>query len=382
MRMSRVDEFSVSAIIRYQGARRDDAGQMINDPIADELTRAMAGRGHVPAATAIVTGAGELRHNGVHYVVHVASVQGEPGAGYRQIREVGRCVTNVLTEIERLPVRTVLFPLLGAGQGGAEPRPTAHALVGAAIDYFTAVPTTRLTSVFFLAYKDIELAACEAACVAHRLVRVGDTAMVSLPPAPATQVADSARTLRLGVVVDIVGYGRRAAPEQEAAQQRLSVLARRVLHDAGVEFDAVDHQWTGDGFALFLPSDIDPAGTLSALLSAIPSRLAEDNEANGDRIRLRMAVGVGLVRVAATGFAGTIIVDINRLVDSAPLRDAVHDHPHSDVVVLLSQQTYASLVRPGYLRPPDGDFQRVRVTLKEFHEPAWLWVAPPANLPR
>jgi hypothetical protein len=73
-------------------------------------------------------------------------------------------------------------------------------------------------------------------------------------------------------------------------------------------------------------------------------------------MRLRMAVGVGLVLVAATGFAGTMIVDINRLVDSSPLRDAVRDHPDSDVVVLVSQQLHASLVRPGYLRPPDGEF--------------------------
>jgi O-acetyl-ADP-ribose deacetylase (regulator of RNase III) len=377
MRMAQVDQYSVSAMIRYQGARRDRAGQMINDPIADDLTRAMAGRRQVPAGTAIVTGSGELGHYGVRYIVHVASVQGGPGAGFRQVREVGRCVTNALTEIEPLPVRTVLFPLVGSGQGGAQPQPTAHALVGAAVDYFAAIPASHIAAVFFLAYEDVELVACQAACGAHRLVQVSDTAMVWLPPAHSVvSTVDSVRTLRLGLVVDVVGFGRRAAPDQEAVQERLSVLAGQVLHDAGLELDTVDHQWTGDGIAVFPPNDIDPPRMLSVLLRSIPQRLAEDNRTSGDRIRLRMAVGVGLVSLAATGFAGTMIVDINRLVDSTPLRDAVRDHPESDVVARVSEQVHASLVRPGYLRPPDGEFRRVHVAVKEFHEPAWLWVAP------
>jgi hypothetical protein len=192
---------------------------------------------------------------------------------------------------------------------------------------------------------------------------------------------DGGRTLRLGFVVDVIGFGQRAAPEQEAVQERLFALARQVLRDAGIELDTVNHQWTGDGFAVFLPSEIDPPQVLSVLLRTIRQRVAEDNRAAGDRIRLRIAVGVGLVSAVSTGFAGSVIVDINRLVDSAPLRDAVHDHPQSDLVVLVSEQIHASLVRPGYLHPPGGEFRQVDVAVKEFHETAWLWIAPPRDHP-
>jgi O-acetyl-ADP-ribose deacetylase (regulator of RNase III) len=390
MQMARFDEFSVSSIIRYEGARRDGAGRIIEDRIADELARRVAGRQQVPAGTAIVTGSGELVRNRVRYIVHVAAVQGEPGAGFRQIREVGQCVTNALTEIDKIgdqpAVRTVLFPLLGTGQGGGELRQTVDALLSAAIDYFTAVPTTQLTTVYFLAYTDIELTVCESACRTKGLARGPNTA-----PTPDQvrskrihpSVVDADRTvlptsmkLQMGFVVDVVEFGRRPAPDQEAVQQRLFALARDVLRDTGVNFDTTDHQWTGDGFAAMLPTDIDPVRVLSGLMQATHRRLAEDNRAYRDRIRLRMAVGVGLVGVGATGFAGSMIVDINRLVDCGPLREAARAHPESDVVILISDHVYAYVVRPGYLRPPAGSFQRVDVALKEFHESAWLWTAP------
>lgn len=135
MKMARVEECSTLAIIRFEGSHRDHAGRVVNDYIADELARTVAGRSPVAPGTAITTGAGELtKRNGVRNVIHVASVQGEPGAGYRQVRDVGRCVTSVLV----------------------------RALLGAALDYLAAEPRTRIRTILFQAYTDLELAACRA----------------------------------------------------------------------------------------------------------------------------------------------------------------------------------------------------------------------------
>jgi O-acetyl-ADP-ribose deacetylase (regulator of RNase III) len=168
MKMARVEECSTSAIIRFEGSHRDHAGRVVNDYIADDLARTVAGRSPVAPGTAITTGAGELtKRNGVRNVIHVASVQGEPGAGYRQVRDVGRCVTNVLVEAEHLAQRdihamTILFPLLGTGVGGGKLEPTVRALLGAALDYLTAEPRTRIRTILFQAYTNLELAACRA----------------------------------------------------------------------------------------------------------------------------------------------------------------------------------------------------------------------------
>lgn len=172
MIMARWEERSISSVIRYEGALRDDIGRITEDLIADELSRKVAGRRPVPPGTAIVTGAGELHRFMVRNVVHVAAVQGEPGAGFRQVRDVGRCVTNVMVAVDGIdadpPPRTILFPLLGTGQGGGELEPTIKSMVGAAVDYLSSTSRSRITAVFLQAYTDIQLQVCTACFTGSR----------------------------------------------------------------------------------------------------------------------------------------------------------------------------------------------------------------------
>src|SRR5262249_49765329 len=123
---------------------------------------------------AIVTGAGRLAetHN-VQFVIHVAGVQGEPGAGFRQVRNVGDCVTNALDQADRLTragqqASTVLIPVLGVGMGGGPIQPTVRLLLGAALDYLPATPDTARHAVYFLAYTETEHAAFTDAITTSR----------------------------------------------------------------------------------------------------------------------------------------------------------------------------------------------------------------------
>src|SRR5213075_1390495 len=114
------------------------------------------GKRPVAPGTVIATGAGELvRTHNVQHVIHVAAVHGEPGAGYRQVSDVGGCVRNVLTvaeELDPLPLRSVLFPLLGTGAAGADVRDTAESMVAAAMDHLVDHPDTGLRRIQFLGY--------------------------------------------------------------------------------------------------------------------------------------------------------------------------------------------------------------------------------------
>ena len=58
-----------------------------------------------------------------------------------------------------VPVTSILFPLLGAGQGGGDVDETARTLLGAAADYLTGSRDTQITTVYFLAHTDAELVA-------------------------------------------------------------------------------------------------------------------------------------------------------------------------------------------------------------------------------
>lgn len=167
MRMSRFEEYSVSAIIRFEGARRDEAGRVVEDSIAEELTRKVSGRVPVAAGSVVTTGAGELAgYNRVRHIIHVAAVRGEPGEGYRQVTDIGRCVGNVLVEADRLAavdaVRSVLVPLLGTGVAGGELEPTVRAMVASIVDHFTYHHEGGLRVVYLLASTEPEREVCRA----------------------------------------------------------------------------------------------------------------------------------------------------------------------------------------------------------------------------
>lgn len=177
MQMARCQEHSISGLIRYESARRDGSGRVVDEPVLHELNRQTAGKRPVPAGTVIVTGAGGLGRLGVRHIAHVATVHSEPGGGFRQVGEIGRCVTNVLVEINGSgsggSAKSVLFPLLGVGQGGGDVRHTAETMANAVVDFLTTAPKATVEMVYFLAYTDAELAACTAAFEnVSRLVRV------------------------------------------------------------------------------------------------------------------------------------------------------------------------------------------------------------------
>lgn len=169
MEMSRIDEPTVSAAIRYHGGRRDDAGHLVDDVIVKELVELMDGRPYVSAGQVLVTGPGELlESHQVRRIVHVAGVEGEPGSGYRQVMDLGRCARNILAEVDRLaeagePLRSVVLPLLGTGGGNSDLHRTVDTLLAATVSYFDSHPTSRIRIVYLLAYTDVQEAVCRTA---------------------------------------------------------------------------------------------------------------------------------------------------------------------------------------------------------------------------
>lgn len=198
----------------------------------------------------------------------------------------------------------------------------------------------------------------------------------------------SGRALRMAFVVDVAGYARRTVPDRDAVQQRLRRLVVATLAECGLGLGepGVDHQWTGDGINVILPADIDPTAVLTTLIRSLAAGLGRDNKERADRIRLRMAVGVGLFERGPAGFGGPVIVDINRLVDSAALRSALVTEPAADLAVAIGDRAHGLIIEPGYPGIPASQFSRVYVVWKEFAGPAWIWISTrqwsePAYLP-
>ena len=166
MQMARYYDRSGSAVIRYFGAKRDRAGQVVEDTIANELRIAMGTVNSVTPGTVLITSAGELeRTNGVKRIFHTAAVQGQPGIGYKPVPDVEMCIREALkladsVECATLGLRSMLFPIIGTGTGGAQLNDTVRSLLNATINYFEQRPRSLLSTVYFLAFTDQQLKAC------------------------------------------------------------------------------------------------------------------------------------------------------------------------------------------------------------------------------
>jgi hypothetical protein len=188
----------------------------------------------------------------------------------------------------------------------------------------------------------------------------------------------------MGFVLDVVGYGSRPAPLQNEVQRRLPALVRNMLGQCGLrlaEDDAataargVECEWTGDGINALLPADMDPTVVLPVLIRSLAAGLDADNVRHRDRIRMRMAVGIGLVEHSAAGFGGPMIVEINRLVSSKRLREALLADDATDLAVAVSDQVHSMIIKPGYPGIPGAQFRPAQVAEKEFSGTAWLWIS-------
>jgi nudix-type nucleoside diphosphatase (YffH/AdpP family) len=172
MMMDRIISRSISANIRYGGAEKDRHGAVLVDTIADHLRRQLNGRIYVRLGTVVETVPGALAStNGVRRIVHVATVDGVgPGKGVRADPElVSHCFAGVLDHIKKRnsgfklfssPSRSVVVPLLGAGEGGLSAGQVAPKLVDTSVGFFQNNPDSLLKEIYLLAYRETDKDAC------------------------------------------------------------------------------------------------------------------------------------------------------------------------------------------------------------------------------
>lgn len=166
MQMARFFDRSISSVIRYLGAEKDEAGLVTKDTIAEELSKIVGEQKTVPPATIIVTTAGQLEvTHQVKKIFHAAAVSGAVGRGYTQIPNVADCVTNALAMADSpkctdCALKSILFPLMGTGTARAELEGTVRLLIETAVAYLSANPGSTIQRANFVAWSEEERAAC------------------------------------------------------------------------------------------------------------------------------------------------------------------------------------------------------------------------------
>lgn len=131
---------SISASLRRAGAVRDAVGDVIAEPVYEDLAawRRKHGVQHRPALAGTVapTGPGALAAQGVRRIYHAAVAVPRPGTNHYEVtpQDVAAAASRALAlmsherDVHTPPLRSICFPLLGAGRGGLPPETSVSAL--------------------------------------------------------------------------------------------------------------------------------------------------------------------------------------------------------------------------------------------------------------
>ncbi|MBL1106631.1 hypothetical protein JK361_18835 [Streptomyces sp. 5-8] len=185
---------------------------------------------------------------------------------------------------------------------------------------------------------------------------------------------------RLCLAVDIEKYSARDNTGMVRLQRVLLRALREACARAGIDWHRCGRQAQGDGYLLVFEPDVDETRVVPGLLNGLAAALAEANATASppQRVRMRACLHQGIVHEADSGYAGSAVVSLFRVLDSDPVRRALADAPATHLVAAFSDGLYQDLVSHGYSGLTATGFRRaeIHVPAKSFTGVAWIRAFP------
>ncbi|GHE92638.1 hypothetical protein GCM10018785_68490 [Streptomyces longispororuber] len=198
---------------------------------------------------------------------------------------------------------------------------------------------------------------------------------------------------RLCLAVDVEKYSARDNADMVRLQRVLLRTLRAACARARVGWHTCGRQAQGDGYLLVLAPGVDETRVVPALLAGLADGLASANGARPARaprgpqpapedpprpLRMRASLHQGIVHEADSGWAGSAVVALFRVLDCGPLRQALESDAEAVLAVAFSDSLYQDLVPHGYAGLSPEGFHRVDVRnpAKDFTATAWIRLGP------
>ena len=175
------------------------------------------------------------------------------------------------------------------------------------------------------------------------------------------------------VGIDVACSGGRNDLLQLRMRADLRAVIAAALANQGLAWIHLHHDDLGDGVRLIVPAGISPSVMLDPFVPAIAQLLRGHRMATADtaRLRLRIAVHMGLLHHDGHGWAGQPLVHAARLLNAASVRLAFETAPQADLILVVSQLVYESVVEQGYGLDPET-YRSVQICEKETDATAWI----------
>jgi hypothetical protein len=181
---------------------------------------------------------------------------------------------------------------------------------------------------------------------------------------------------KICVSVDAEGYGGRDDRAQHDMQRTLVRLLEAAAARAQLDRAVWLRQGVGDEELSLVPLGPDEPRMVDDFPRQLDAELARFNRsrAPAERLRLRMALHVGVAYPADNGFAGQGVVAVSRLLNSGPVRSALKLASSANLALIVSDVVFTDVVSQGHTTLGVDDFRRVEVSEKEYRATAWLRV--------
>ncbi|MFJ6075644.1 hypothetical protein ACIQFU_33245 [Streptomyces sp. NPDC093065] len=176
--------------------------------------------------------------------------------------------------------------------------------------------------------------------------------------------------------MDAQAYGSRNDRRQSEIQHDLPRLLDRAARASGLDRAQWHIQRKGDEQLAVRPVDGQEPRIVDDYVRHLVAELREYNlqRVPEARMRLRAAIHHGLVELADNGFAGAAVVATARLLNAPALYASLDARTEADLVLLLSDGVYRSVVQGGHTTLTSEDFTPVGVRVKDYEDTAWIRV--------
>jgi hypothetical protein len=184
------------------------------------------------------------------------------------------------------------------------------------------------------------------------------------------------------VIADIEGYGRRTDDDQRWLRNELYWVLETSLARAGVPFSQNLTQDRGDSVILLVPGNAPKRNIGDALVQHLDRELTRHarRSSASSRMRLRLALHSGDVARDDRGWIGRDLNTACRLADLPAAREALAADPDANLVVVVSDVWFSSVVRPDPVLAEHFAFRRVPFVVKEIDDHAWIHLPRPVRV--
>ncbi|GGO52113.1 hypothetical protein GCM10012287_35690 [Streptomyces daqingensis] len=181
-------------------------------------------------------------------------------------------------------------------------------------------------------------------------------------------------TRQLCMATDVEKYSRLDTLQQEVVQADLLRVLEEAALLSGLDRASWERQAQGDQEFAVLPPDTPESVVLSDFIRHLDAALNERNafRPEKERMRLRLAIEIGVARTAPLGHSGPAPVFVARFLNAPQLKSVLKATSSTNLAVILSDRVYQDVVRLRGQGLDPEQYMKVHIQQDDFTGYAWI----------